>query len=174
MKVLSNKELSFAARIRQGWTKEHLMAHFGLNERQYKATIEAVKRIEIVGGKTFIEPPNEDPSPPIIQVYSPDQWHDDQAILMNENGRKQLIKTLQSGATKLVILAFTSDGEGYYLYVQVLPVNEIEKFKSPYTDELCRNIQCEAEKKEPKYPVTPEEHTQIIQGKDAGEWKVIL
>lgn len=174
MKILSNKEISFAARIRQGWTKEHLMSHFSLNERQYKATIEAIKRIETEGGKTFIEPPNEDQSFPVIQVYSPDQWHDDQAILMNETGRKNLIKALQSGATKLVIPAFVSDGEGYYLYVQVLPIDEIDKHKSPYTDEMCRNLDGEAEKIDLKYPVTPEERKLIEQGKDAGEWKVVL
>ncbi len=174
VKVLSNKELSFAARIRQGWTKEHLMAYFGLNDRQYKATIEAIKRIEAENGITFTEPQSEDPSFPVIQLYSPDLWHDAQAILMNEAGRKKLIEALQSGATKLVIPAFVSDGEGDYLYVQVLPEGEIDKFKSPYTDDTYRNLDGETEKKEPKYPVTPEEHTQILQGKDAGEWKVIL
>lgn len=173
MRNLSYKELSFAARVRQGWTKEHLMSHFSLNERQYKATIEAIKRIETVDGKTFIEPLSECQSFPVIQLYSPDQWHDDQAMLMNEVGRKKLIEALQSGATKLVIPAFVSDGEGFYLYVQILPEPEIEKFKSPYTDETCRNIEGESEKIDPKYPVTPDEHMLIREGKDAGEWKVI-
>lgn len=118
--------------------------------------------------------PESEDSYPVVQLYSPDHWHDEAAILMNEAGRKKLIEALQSGATKLVIPAFVSDGEGYYLYVQVLPIDEIDKHKSPYTNEICKNLDGEAERKEPKYPFTPEERKLIEQGKDAGEWKVIV
>ncbi|MDD5453938.1 MAG: hypothetical protein PHW62_00360 [Candidatus Ratteibacteria bacterium] len=109
---------------------------------------------------------------PVIQLYSPDVWHDEQAMVMNEEGRKKLIEALQSGATKVVIPAFVNDGEGYYLCIHVIPDKEIEKFKSPYTDEMCRNLFGEAEKEEPKYSATSGEHRLIEQGKDAGEGKM--
>ncbi|MDP2815484.1 MAG: hypothetical protein Q8O19_02260 [Rectinemataceae bacterium] len=168
------KKISFVTRVREGWSKERLMAQYGLTEAEYRKTLEDIKRIEAKEGRTLPEPQSEDQSFPIIQVYSPGMWHDEQAILMNEAGRKKLIEALQSGAKKIVLTPFVNDGEGFYLYVQILPEPEIEKFKSPYTDETCRNIEGESEKIDPKYPVTPDQHKLIEQGKDAGEWKVIL
>lgn len=174
VKVLSNKEISFAARVRAGWSKERLMAYYGHDEQKYQKTLACIRQIEARAGKVLPEPQSEDQSIPIIQLYSPDIWHDDQVILMNENGRKKLIEALQSDAKKIVLAPFVSDGEGFYLYVQILPEHEIEKFKSPYTDETCRNIEGESGKIDPKYPVTPDDHILIRQGKDVGEWKVII
>ncbi len=174
MKVFSNKMVSFVTRVREGWSKERLMVQYGLTEEQYQKTLACIRQIEAKEGRTLPEPQSEDQSFPIIQVYSPDMWHGDQAILMNEKGRKKLIEALQSGAKKIVLAPFVSDGEGFHLYVQILLESEIDQFKSPYTDEMCRNIEGESEKIDPKYPVTPDEHILIRQGKDAGKWKVIL
>ena len=73
----------------------------------------------------------------IIQLYSPEINHDDQAIVMNEEGRKQLIEALQDGKSK-DIMAFVSDGEGAMLHILVLPDKEIDKYIRPYKDkEFC-------------------------------------
>ncbi|MDP2815719.1 MAG: hypothetical protein Q8O19_03465, partial [Rectinemataceae bacterium] len=96
------KKISFVTRVREGWTKERLMAQYGLTEAEYRKTLEDIKRIEAKEGRTLPEPRSEDRSFPIIQLYSPCMWHDEQAILMNEAGRKKLIEALQSGAKKIV------------------------------------------------------------------------
>jgi len=174
MKILTNKEISFATRVKQGWTKGRLMAQFGLDEKKYYKMLDEIRRIEAKEGKTLSEPLTEPNAPSIIQLYSPDLWHDSQAILMNEEGRALLIKALQSGETKIAIPTFTSDGEGNNLYVQIVSESEFNKSKLPYTDEMCRRIQGEAEKEDPKYPITAEEHNLIVLGKNAGKWKVFL
>lgn len=150
------------------------MAQFGLDEKQYYKLLEETKRIEAKEGKTLPEPMTEPGQPTIIQLYSPDLWHDSQAVLMNEAGRELLIKALRSGETRIAIPTFTSDGEGNNLYVQIVLESEFNKSKLPYTDEMCKNIQGEAEKEDPKYPVTAEEHDHIVKGKNVGKWKVFL
>jgi hypothetical protein len=73
----------------------------------------------------------------IIQLYSPEIYHDDQAIVMNEEGRKQLLEALKDGKSK-DILSFVNDGEGFTLHLLVLSDEEINKYKRPYTDkEFC-------------------------------------
>ena len=73
----------------------------------------------------------------IIQLYSPEIQHDDQAIIMNEEGRQQLLEALQDGKSKN-ITSFVHDGEGFTLHIFVLPDKEIDKYIRPYTDkEFC-------------------------------------
>ena len=77
----------------------------------------------------------------IIQLYSPEIYHDDQAIIMNEEGRKKLIEALQDGKSKNII-AFINDGEGFTLHILVLPDKEIDKYIRPYKDkEFCPEYQ---------------------------------
>ena len=42
---------------------------------------------------------------PIVQVYSPEQWHGAQAIVMNETGRTALISALQSGQRAVLVFS---------------------------------------------------------------------
>lgn len=39
-------ETSFSQKVREGWTKERLMAYYALSEREYEKVMECVKRIK--------------------------------------------------------------------------------------------------------------------------------
>jgi hypothetical protein len=108
---------------------------------------------------------------PIIQLYSPFSWHSEQAMLLNEEGKQALIEALQSCSKKIAIPAFVQDGEGYMLFIQVLPENEIREYKDPYTWEVNQNLSNQEGKKDPCFAPTKEEYEQLCEGKDAGEWK---
>ena len=99
---------------------------------------------------------------PIIQVYSPDQWHDEQALVMNEAGRIRLIKALESGKDKAVIPAFCCDGEGFFLTIRILPEKEILKLRTPYINEYTHGE--DDLYPDPRYSLTPEEHEQVEKG----------
>lgn len=68
---------------------------------------------------------------PIIQLHSPETWHDDQVIVLNAEGRRQLKALLDSDGQSL--FAMTSDGEGFDLVV--LETEDIDKYPLPYTHE---------------------------------------
>ena len=38
-------ETSFSQKVREGWTKERLMAYYALSEREYEKLIESLRRI---------------------------------------------------------------------------------------------------------------------------------
>lgn len=170
MKVLTNKQIAFVTRVKEGWTKEELMERFSLDEDKYDRTLADVQRMEREAGRELPVPKSE--HIPIIQVYSPEKWHGEQAIIMNEAGRMRLLKALKSGSNKSLVQAFVSDGEGFELYIQVLSDEEIKKLWLPYIDDMCHGD--EGDNPDPRYPVTPEEQKVLTeQGKDTGEWKVI-
>ena len=75
----------------------------------------------------------------IIQCYSPDWWHNPQAIVMNQKGRETLLKALQEGKEKTVIDAMVTDGEGYHLSLIIMNADKIDdEYISPYVDEICQ------------------------------------
>ncbi len=39
-------EISFSQKMKAGWTKEHLMTHYALSEREYEKVMESLKEIE--------------------------------------------------------------------------------------------------------------------------------
>jgi hypothetical protein len=41
-------ESSFSQKVRDGWTKERLMAYYALSEREYEKIMECLKRIKQV------------------------------------------------------------------------------------------------------------------------------
>lgn len=49
MNVKSNSELSFGAKLNAGWTKEQLMKHYCMNEREYDKSIASLKKIRSQG-----------------------------------------------------------------------------------------------------------------------------
>jgi hypothetical protein len=92
---------------------------------------------------------------PIVQVYSPEQWHGTQAIVMNETGRTVLISALQSG--QRAILVFCSDGEGGDLILSTEPTTAmIDQYHKPYTWDVAMNSTRSIE--DPRMSLTKEEH----------------
>jgi hypothetical protein len=92
---------------------------------------------------------------PIIQLYSPEFYHEEQAIVMNETGKTALISALQSG--QHVLPAFCSDGEGYYLIlITGKSTEEIDLFKKPYTGDIC--MDCDHGIRDPRLALTQAEH----------------
>lgn len=86
----------------------------------------------------------------IIQCYSPDWWHNPQAIVMNKKGRDALLKALQEGKEKAVIDAMVTDGEGYHLSLIIMDADKIDdEYISPYIDEICQGH--DDGKKSPRY-----------------------
>ena len=98
---------------------------------------------------------------PIVQVYSPEQWHGEQAIVMNEKGRNALVSALVS--KQYVIPVFFSDGEGGYLLLITEPTTEmIDQYHKPYTWKVARDSSRSIE--DPKLSLTKEEHDLIQKG----------
>lgn len=101
---------------------------------------------------------------PVIQVYSPEFYHGEQAIVMNETGRTALISALQSG--QHVLPAFCSDGEGYYLIlITGKSTEEIDLFKKPYTVDICRDRDHGT--RDPRLALTRAEHRLLENGEYA-------
>lgn len=86
---------------------------------------------------------------PIIQLYSPIQWHSSAAIVVNEAGKKLLIDILNSEGEVKTGEAFVSDGEGFTLGAIVVGAEkddkdgwkEANKYRSPYTDQICQDYE---------------------------------
>jgi len=86
----------------------------------------------------------------VIQLYSPDIFHGRQAIIVNDKGRKELIKALEDGKSKKMD-ALVNDGEGYYLHILVLSNNDIEKYSDPYMDkEFCLELEGKIDPRDPR------------------------
>jgi hypothetical protein len=101
---------------------------------------------------------------PIVQVYSPEQWHGEQAIVMNEKGRDALVSALVS--KQYVIPVFCSDGEGGYLLLITEPTTEmIDQYHKPYTWKVARDSSRSIE--DPRLSLTKEEHDLIQKGEHA-------
>lgn len=85
-----------------------------------------------IGGKTD----------PLIQLYSPVQWHGSAAIVVNEAGKKLLMELLESQGEVSIGEAFVSDGEGFTLGVirvsdEKCHEKEGIEYTLPYTDPMC-------------------------------------
>lgn len=100
---------------------------------------------------------------PIIQLYSPEQWHGEQAMVMNETGRAALVSALLSG--QHVLPAYCNDGEGYFLILITGSADEIEQYHKPYTWDVARD--CSRSVKDPRLELTPAEYDLAGQGKHA-------
>lgn len=101
---------------------------------------------------------------PIVQVYSPEQWHGAQAIVMNDTGRTALISALRAG--QYVIPVFCSDGEGGdLLLITESTTAMIDQFHMPYTWDVARNSTRSIE--DPKLSLTKEEHDLLQKGEHA-------
>lgn len=77
---------------------------------------------------------------PVVQVYSAECWHQEQAIVMNEPGRLLLIDALANlaGKPRQMVAAMTGDGEGYALMLHLKPWDDIARMPAPYLDtDLC-------------------------------------
>ncbi len=98
---------------------------------------------------------------PVIQLYSPEFYHEEQAIVMNETGKTALISALQSG--QHVLPAFCSDGEGCYLIlIAGKSTREIDLFKKPYTGDICRD--CDRGVRDPRLALTQAEYRLLEKG----------
>jgi hypothetical protein len=101
---------------------------------------------------------------PIVQVYSPEQWHGAQAIVMNKVGRDALVSALL--ANQYVIPVFCSDGEGGDLLLITEPTTAIiDQFHKPYTWDVARDSSRSIE--DPKLSLTKEEHDLLQKGEHA-------
>ncbi len=98
---------------------------------------------------------------PVVQLYSPDTWHDQQAIVMSETGRTALINALLSG--QHVLPAYCNDGEGYFLILITGSADEVEQYHKPYTWDIARD--CSRSVKDPRLELTPAESDLAGQGK---------
>jgi len=69
----------------------------------------------------------------LIQVYSPDEAHGPQAIVLNEAGQKALKEALENGKAIARINAITADGNGCYVKL-ILASAEIieEEYQLPF------------------------------------------
>lgn len=75
---------------------------------------------------------------PIVQLYSPEQWHGEQAMVMNETGRTALVSALLS--KQHVLPVFCSDGEGGYLLLITEPTTGgIDQYHKPYIWDVARD-----------------------------------
>lgn len=69
---------------------------------------------------------------PLIQLYSPYTYHTPAAIVLNKEGRTELIKALQRNEPEVVISAFVNNGEGFDLRILTMPEPEIRNLQDPY------------------------------------------
>ena len=102
---------------------------------------------------------------PIIQLHGPDQWHGEQALVLNEEGRNRLIRALESGNDMAVVPAFCCDGEGFYLTIRILPFEKILRLRTPYIDDICHG--GEKGYKDPRYSLSPDAHKEVERGEYA-------
>lgn len=83
---------------------------------------------------------------PVIQCYGSECWHDNQAIVLNEEGRALLLNALQENSPLGVVYAMTADGEGYSLVITC--TENPEKYPLPYLDALGTNDSFRAQLRE--------------------------
>lgn len=70
----------------------------------------------------------------LIQVYSPQEPHGPQAIILNEAGQKALKEALDNGKAMATLHAITADGNGCYVKL-IMAAAEIieEEYQLPFT-----------------------------------------
>jgi len=73
---------------------------------------------------------------PLVHLYSPPAWHDEQIIVCNEAGKAALLRLITTGQPQGVCPA---DGECGELFLVVLATDVANKLHVPYTDEMAQH-----------------------------------
>jgi len=74
-------------------------------------------------------------SVPLVHLYSPPTWHDEQIIVCNEAGKAALLRLITTGQPQGVCPA---DGERSDLFLIVLSTNIANQLQVPYTEEMAQ------------------------------------
>jgi hypothetical protein len=77
----------------------------------------------------------------IIHLFSPGSFHEPQGIVGNREGLETLIHVIQRALEVDTTDAtfFTSDGEGYDLFVKCISNTKLNVVALPYTEEYCKD-----------------------------------
>lgn len=79
---------------------------------------------------------------PILHLYSPAAFHEPQGIAGNREGLERLMDAiklaLELGDISQCGLYQTSDGEGYDLFVSLVPESDVVKMALPYTEDYAK------------------------------------
>ena len=70
---------------------------------------------------------------PMLHVHAQASNHDEAHLVMNEAGRQQLLALLQQGGPVATAEFMPEDGEGFDLYVAVLPTERARQVAQQYT-----------------------------------------